>query len=52
MIEEETSLRVPRNITRYMVIFWALVGFYACKKDARRYYRSLSDQSYRPETEL
>ena len=52
MIEEETTLKVPRNTTRYLVVFWALVGLYVARKEARRYYGTLSDPAYRPENEL
>ena len=52
MIEEETTLKVPRNTTRYMVVFWALVGLYVGRKEARRYFGTLSDPAYRPEEEL
>ena len=52
MIEEETTLKVPRNTTRYLVVFWVLVGLYVARKEARRYYGTLSDPAYRSENEL
>ena len=52
MIEDEVAMGVPTNLTRYLVIFWALVGLYACRKDAKAYYKLLSQPDYRPQEEL
>ena len=48
MIEEETSIHLPINLNRYLFLFWALVGYFALRKDFNKYYKTLSSPDYQP----
>ena len=51
MIEEEMTLRLPKNLNAYMIIFCFSIGVYAFYDDWKQYYKKLSSETYRSSKE-
>ena len=47
MIEEETSLRLPLKLNRYLIYLWLIVGIVTLRGEFKVYFEDFSRDDYR-----